>query len=208
MDVIKCVNLNKSFGNRKVINELNLLIKENEFVIIMGPSGCGKTSLLNMLGLLDKPTSGELYLFGEKVDIHSKKALMTLRDKISFIFQNYGLIDDETVYQNLEYALSYVKVNNKKEKIQTALKTVGMDDFINEKVFTLSGGQQQRIALTRALLKPSELILADEPTGNLDDENRQVVVDILVKFKEQGKTVIVVTHDKRFEEIATKTVNL
>lgn len=208
MDVIKCVNLNKSFGNRKVINELNLLIKENEFVIIMGPSGCGKTSLLNMLGLLDKPTSGELYLFNEKVDIHSKKALMMLRDKISFVFQNYGLIDDETVYQNLEYALSYVKVKDKKEKIRSALKIVGMDDFINEKVFTLSGGQQQRIALARALLKPSELILADEPTGNLDDENRQVVVDILVKFKEQGKTVIVVTHDKRFEEIATKTVNL
>lgn len=196
MNVVEMQNVEKSFGERILIEKSSLTINAGEFVAIVGASGTGKSTLLNMFGLLDKQTNGDLILFGEKnISLTSRKAMLMLREKIGFIFQDYGLVQDETVEQNLLYALAYTK-ENKKQKMKEALAEVHLEETLHKKVNLLSGGEQQRIALARLLLKPCDLILADEPTGNLDCKNREIVFNILKHYNELGKTVIIVTHDQ------------
>lgn len=140
----------------------------------------------------------------------SKEGNKLLRYHISYLFQNYGLIEDETVIKNLEVGTKYLKLSKeqKKQKINEALKSVGLENYENKKVFQLSGGEQQRVAVARIMLKPSELILADEPTGSLDVENRDVILSLLKSLNESGKTVVVVTHDKDIEKCATRCIRI
>lgn len=195
--IVKLENISKSFQGIEVLKDLNLTIQKGEFVAIVGTSGCGKSTLLNIIGLLDKQDQGDMTLFGEKnVKPFSRKAEKILRDRIGYLFQNYALIENQTVGYNLEIVFDHkVKKEEKKQKIQEALEKVGLKGIENKKVFKCSGGEQQRIALARLLIKPCDLVLADEPTGNLDIENREKVLQILKDLNQLGKTIILVTHD-------------
>lgn len=197
MNLIELNNITMSFGQRIVLEDFNLTVGENELIGITGPSGSGKSTILNIMGLLLEPTSGQRVHFGEEnVKVNSRKALKMLRHEIGYLFQNYALIDDETVEKNLLYALRYSKSKDKRKEIETALEKVGLSGMLDQKVFTLSGGEQQRLAVARLLVKPCRVILADEPTGNLDDDNQGVIVELFERLVELGKTVVVVTHEK------------
>ena len=167
--MIELKNITKKFENKTVFANFNLQIDQNEMVAIIGPSGSGKSTLLNILGLIDKVDDGE-YQFEQYTNIkpNSRLAQKIIREKISYLFQNFALVEEDTVLQNLLLALKYVK-QSKKEKteiITAALQKVGLSEYLNSKIYELSGGQQQRIAVARAIIKPSELVLADEPTGD------------------------------------------
>lgn len=191
-------NLSKRFNNHVVIKDFNYEVKPNTMNALVGESGCGKTTLLNIIGLLDTPTSGDVILFDQKnVKIQSKAARLLLRNKIGYLFQNFALVENESVEYNLMMALAYVKTKNKKEIMQESLVKVGLEGFEKRKVYELSGGEQQRVAVARLLLKPCELVLADEPTGSLDEHNRDEVFGLLKQLQDQGKTIIIVTHDKK-----------
>lgn len=196
MDIIKLTGITKAYGNKTVLNNLDLTIKSGEFVAITGKSGKGKTTLLNIIGMFERPDKGSISLFGESYS--PKKTQTILREKISYLFQNFALIDNESIEANLLVALTYSKksVTEKKQAMKEALAQVGLSSMeLSQKIYRLSGGEQQRVALARTLLKPSQLILADEPTGSLDEENRNVVLQILETLNQQGKTIVIVTHD-------------
>lgn len=208
MTIVELKNVNKSYGDKNVLNNLSIKIEEGTFNVIMGASGSGKSTILNIIGLLDKATSGDVILFGQKnMRPFSMKAEQMLKNKIGYLFQNFALIENETVANNLKLALENVK-GNKKERISEALKEVGLEGYENKKIFKCSGGEQQRVAIARLLLKPCELILADEPTGSLDIKNREIVVKLLKNMQELGKTIIVVSHDSFFKEIADDVIDL
>lgn len=208
MTIVELKNVSKSYGDKNVLNDLSIKIEEGTFNVIMGASGSGKSTILNIIGLLDKATSGDVILFGQKnIRPFSMKAEQMLKNKIGYLFQNFALIENETVANNLKLALENVK-GNKKERISEALKEVGLEGYENKKIFKCSGGEQQRVAIARLLLKPCELILADEPTGSLDIKNREIVVKLLKNMQELGKTIIVVSHDPFFEEIADNVIDL
>ncbi len=208
MTIVELKNVSKSYGDKNVLNNLSTKIEEGTFNVIMGASGSGKSTILNIIGLLDKATSGDVILFGQKnIRPFSMKAEQMLKNKIGYLFQNFALIENETVVNNLKLALENVR-GNKKEKISEALKEVGLEGYENKKIFKCSGGEQQRVAIARLLLKPCELILADEPTGSLDIKNREIVVKLLKNMQELGKTIIVVSHDPFFEEIADNVIDL
>ena len=208
MNIVELKNVSKSYGDKNVLNNLSTKIEEGTFNVIMGASGSGKSTILNIIGLLDKATSGDVILFGQKnIRPFSMKAEQMLKNKIGYLFQNFALIENETVVNNLKLALENVR-GNKKEKISEALKEVGLEGYENKKIFKCSGGEQQRVAIARLLLKPCELILADEPTGSLDIKNREIVVKLLKNMQELGKTIIVVSHDPFFEEIADNVIDL
>ncbi|KEI01829.1 ABC transporter ATP-binding protein [Clostridium botulinum] len=207
--MIKLVNVKKKFGSHAIFENLNLNVEENDFVAIVGKSGKGKTTLLNMIGCIEPITSGEINVCGIKnPNINKKSGSQLLRNKISFLFQNYALVDDETVNFNLDIALRFTK-SSKSEKAtlkKDALKMVGLSGYESRKVYELSGGEQQRIAIARAILKPSNLVLADEPTGSLDPENRDIVLKLLSKMNEMGKTIIVVTHDSTVADYCKRKI--
>lgn len=208
MTIVELKNVSKSYGDKNVLNDLSIKIEEGTFNVIMGASGSGKSTILNIIGLLDKATSGDVILFGQKnIRPFSMKAEQILKNKIGYLFQNFALIENETVVNNLKLALENVR-GNKKEKISEALKEVGLEGYENKKIFKCSGGEQQRVAIARLLLKPCELILADEPTGSLDIKNREIVVKLLKNMQELGKTIIVVSHDPFFKEIADDVIDL
>ena len=208
MTIVELKNVSKSYGDKNVLNNLSTKIEEGTFNVIMGASGSGKSTILNIIGLLDKATSGDVILFGQKnIRPFSMKAEQMLKNKIGYLFQNFALIENETVVNNLKLALENVR-GNKKEKISEALKEVGLEGYENKKIFKCSGGEQQRVAIARLLLKPCELILADEPTASLDIKNREIVVKLLKNMQELGKTIIVVSHDPFFEEIADNVIDL
>lgn len=208
-EIIKLVNVKKKFGSHAIFENLNLNVEENDFVAIVGKSGKGKTTLLNMIGCIEPITSGEINVCGIKnPNINKKSGSHLLRNKISFLFQNYALVDDETVNFNLDIALRFTK-SSKSEKAtlkKDALKMVGLSGYESRKVYELSGGEQQRIAIARAILKPSNLVLADEPTGSLDPENRDIVLKLLSKMNEMGKTIIVVTHDSTVADYCKRKI--
>ncbi|KEH94043.1 bacteriocin ABC transporter ATP-binding protein [Clostridium botulinum C/D str. BKT12695] len=196
--MIKLVNVTKQFGSHTIFQNLNLSIAENDFVAILGKSGKGKTTLLNMIGCIEPITSGEINICGIKnPSVNKKSGSELLRNKISFLFQNYALVDDENVNFNLDIALRFTKgTKSEKDKLKKdALNMVGLSDYELRKVYELSGGEQQRVAIARAILKPSNIVLADEPTGSLDPENRDIVLKLLTQMNNMGKTIIVVTHD-------------
>ena len=175
----------------------------------MGDSGVRKSTLLNMIGLLERPDSGSLTICGEEnPQINSKTTTLLQRNILGYLFQNYALVDNMTVNQNLDIALEYRKVKNRKLAKKQALERVGLSGKLKNKVFELSGGEQQRIAIARLMLKPCEIILADEPTGSLDDNNRDIVIGLLKEFNEQGKTIIIVTHDKVVSGVCERVVQL
>ncbi|MHC1685349.1 MAG: ABC transporter ATP-binding protein [Clostridiaceae bacterium] len=207
--MIEIINMNKSFGKKIVFKGFNLEVKEGEFIGIVGKSGQGKTTLLNIMGTLEEADSGVVKIMGK--DIHKKKTKrLLLRDHLGYIFQNYALIDNATVNENLEIALNHKKMNKKQKNdaIALALKEVGLDDFGKEKVHTLSGGEQQRVAIARLLLKDPSLIFADEPTGSLDSENRDIIVSLFQKLHKQGKTIIMVTHDNNLTKFFSRIIEL
>lgn len=206
---IKC--LTKKFNEKEVFANLNLVFPKNKIVGILGESGSGKTTLLNIIGLIENETSGEVIINGRKnPKINSRQSEKVLREQITFLFQNFALIDDQTVLYNLEIALKFVKKTSSEKHalIKKTLKSVGLEGYERNKIYELSGGEQQRIALARALLKPSQLILADEPTGSLDDKNKKNVMSLLLQLKEKGKSVIVVTHDKELADFCDMTYYL
>lgn len=207
--MIEIKNINKSFDRKNIFNDFNLEVESGEFIGIVGKSGQGKTTLLNMIGTLEEPDSGIIKIMGENIR-HKKVKRRLLRDELGFIFQNYALIDNASVNENLEIALKHKKMNKtqKKDSMSSALKKVGLVDYGKEKVHTLSGGEQQRIAIARLLLKDPSLILADEPTGSLDTENRDIIVSLFQKLHEQGKTIIMVTHDKDLTKFFSRTIKL
>lgn len=202
-------DLEKSYDNNKLFHHLSFEINEGDRAAIIGKSGSGKSTLLNIIGFLDYPSSGDYYFNSiRNINIHSTKARKILRDKIGYMFQNYALLDNETIEKNLLIAMHYGKYDNKKKAIKDALISVGLESMEKRKIHTLSGGEQQRVAIARLIVKPCEIILADEPTGNLDDYNRDEIVKLLLKLNEQGKTIIMVTHDHSLLEYFDKVVDL
>lgn len=202
-------NIKKAYDSHIVFDEVSLSIQDGDRVAIIGRSGSGKSTLLNIIGLLDKPTSGKYLLDGkENISIHSSSARKILRDKIGYLFQNYALLENETVETNMKLAMRYGKYRNKKESISEALSLVGLQQTEKRMIHTLSGGEQQRVALARLLLKPCDLILADEPTGNLDEDNTEIILDLLMNLTRKGKTVVMVTHDHSHLHHFNKVINL
>ena len=213
--MIKTVALEKIFRTEEVetlaLNKVSIEVKEGEFVAIMGPSGCGKSTLLNILGLLDNPTSGEYYLNGIEVSRYTEAQRTKLRKGIiGFVFQSFNLIDELNVYENIELPLLYMGVSatERKKKVQEAMERMAI--VHREKHFPqqLSGGQQQRVAIARAVVANPKLILADEPTGNLDSKNGQEVMNLLSELNKEGTTIVMVTHIQHDAGFASRTINL
>ena len=213
--MIKTVALEKIFRTEEVetlaLNKVSIEVKEGEFVAIMGPSGCGKSTLLNISGLLDNPTSGEYYLNGIEVSRYTEAQRTKLRKGIiGFVFQSFNLIDELNVYENIELPLLYMGVSaaERKKKVQEAMERMAI--VHREKHFPqqLSGGQQQRVAIDRAVVANPKLILADEPTGNLDSKNGQEVMNLLSELNKEGTTIVMVTHSQHDAGFASRTINL
>ncbi len=195
----------------RALDDVSLEVGVGEFVAVMGPSGCGKSTLLNILGLLDSPDGGAYWFFGEEVSKYSEQRLTALRRTgVGFIFQSFNLIDDLSVAENVEVALLYRRVSrgDRKQRIAVALERVGIAHRARHLPQQLSGGQQQRVAIARALVAEPKLILADEPTGNLDTENGAAVMDLLAGLNTSGTTVVMVTHSLVHAARAKRTVKL
>jgi putative ABC transport system ATP-binding protein len=213
--MLKLDNVSKKYRTTEVetsaLNAVSLEIAPGEFVAIMGPSGCGKSTLLNILGLLDSPDRGAYWFFGEEVAKHSERELTALRRTgVGFIFQSFNLIDDLNVAENVEVSLLYRRVGSgeRRRRVAAALERVGIVHRAKHLPHQLSGGQQQRVAIARALVAEPKLILADEPTGNLDTENGTAVMSLLTQINDAGTTVVMVTHSLVHAGYAKRTVKL
>lgn len=213
--MIKTVNLQKVFRTEEVqtlaLNNVNIEVNEGEFVAIMGPSGCGKSTLLNILGLLDNPTEGEYYLNGTEVSKYTEAQRTSLRKGvIGFVFQSFNLIDELNVYENIELPLLYMGVpaSERKQRIEQAMERMAISHRAKHFPQQLSGGQQQRVAIARAVVTNPKLILADEPTGNLDSKNGAEVIKLLSELNGEGTTIIMVTHSQHDASFAHRTVHL
>jgi putative ABC transport system ATP-binding protein len=213
--LIKLQTVTKVFLTEEVethaLSGIELEIKEGEFLAIAGPSGCGKTTLLSILGLLDTPTNGEYYLANQPVAQLTPSQRAAVRNRqIGFIFQAFNLIGDLTVYENVELPLTYRRMPaaERKKRVMDALDKVGMTHRMKHYPAQLSGGQQQRVAVARAVGGDPAILLADEPTGNLDSMNGKAVMDLLRELHREGATICMVTHDPRYEEYADRSVHL
>ena len=213
--MIKVENLTKVFRTEVVetraLNGLSLEVNDGEFVAIMGPSGCGKSTLLSILGLLDNPTEGHYWLDGEEVG-HLKESQRTAfrKGRIGFVFQSFNLIDELTVEENVELQLKYLGIpaRERKERVLDILRKVGLSQRAKHYPQQISGGQQQRVAIARAVVGHPKLILADEPTGNLDSKNGLEVMELLSRLHAEGTTIVMVTHSKHDATFASRIVNL
>jgi len=213
--MIKTEKLQKIFKTEEVetwaLHDVTLEIKEGEFVAIMGPSGCGKSTLLNILGLLDNPTNGVYELNGTDVSKFSESERTSLRKGvIGFVFQSFNLIDELNVYENIELPLLYMGVpkEERKKRVEEAMKRMDIAHRVKHFPQQLSGGQQQRVAIARAVVANPKLILADEPTGNLDSKNGREVMELLTQLNKEGTTVVMVTHSQHDAGYASRTINL
>ena len=213
--MIKIEELTKIFRTEAVettaLNGVSLEVKEGEFVAIMGPSGCGKSTLLSILGLLDNPTSGNYYLDGEEVGHLKERARTNYRKgRIGFVFQSFNLIDELTVEENVDLQLKYLDVPKaeRKERVLEILRKVSLSQRAKHYPQQLSGGQQQRVALARAVVGRPKLILADEPTGNLDSKNSEEVMALLNQLNAEGTTIVMVTHSQHDATYANRVINL
>ena len=213
--MIKAIGLTKIFRTESVqtiaLNEISIDILEGEFVAIMGPSGCGKSTLLNILGLLDNPTSGELWFIGKEVSRYSENDRTDMRNgNIGFVFQSFNLIDELTVFENVELPLLYagVPVRERVDRVNKALERMQISHRTEHYPQQLSGGQQQRVAIARAIVTNPKIILADEPTGNLDSTNGNEVMLLLKKLNKDGATVGMVTHSEENAQEAGRIVRM
>lgn len=213
--MIRTVNLQKTFQTEEVqtlaLNQVNMTVNEGEFVAIMGPSGCGKSTLLNILGLLDNPTNGEYYLNGMEVSKYTETQRTRLRKgMIGFVFQSFNLIDELNVYENIELPLLYMKIPaiERKRRIEQVMERMSIGHRAKHFPQQLSGGQQQRVAIARAVVTHPKLILADEPTGNLDSKNGLEVMNLLKELNQEGTTIVMVTHSQHDAGFAGRTVYL
>ncbi|RMD92959.1 MAG: ABC transporter ATP-binding protein, partial [Calditrichaeota bacterium] len=213
--MIQTKNLTKVYTTEEVettaLNKVNFEVEEGEFVAVMGPSGCGKSTLLNLLGLLDNPTEGEYYFLGQEVSKLSERQRANLRKgKIGFVFQSFNLIDELTVYENVELPLLYLgyKSRERKRMVEEVLEQMEIMHRRNHFPQQLSGGQQQRVAVARAVVAKPKLILADEPTGNLDSVHGEEVMNLLSELNENGTTIVMVTHSPAYAEYAHRIVHL
>jgi putative ABC transport system ATP-binding protein len=213
--MIKTENLQKVFRTDEVetwaLNNVSIEVKEGEFVAIMGPSGCGKSTLLNILGLLDNPTGGKYYLNGVEVGSYTESQRTSLRKGvIGFVFQSFNLIDELNVYENIELPLLYLGVPSaeRKRKVEAAMERMGITHRAKHFPQQLSGGQQQRVAIARAVVSGPKLILADEPTGNLDSKNGREVMELLTELHKEGTTIVMVTHSQHDAGFADRVINL
>lgn len=213
--MIRTEKLTKVFRTDEVettaLNEVTFQIMAGEFVAIMGPSGCGKSTLLNILGLLDNPSSGSYYFLDGEVSHYSEKQRARLRkENIGFVFQNFNLIDELTVYENVELPLIYLglKSAERKKKVEEVLEYMKISHRKKHFPLQLSGGQQQRVAVARAVVANPKLILADEPTGNLDSAHGEEVMNLLEELNQKGTTLIIVTHSQRDAGYAQRIVRL
>ena len=213
--MIKIENLEKVYRTEEVetkaLNKVSLEVKEGEFVAIMGPSGCGKSTLLNILGLLDEPDGGSFQFLGTEISKFNERNRADLRKKnLGFVFQSFNLIDELTVFENVELPLIYLGVGaaERKEKVEKVLEKMQIMHRRNHFPQQLSGGQQQRVAVARAVINTPKLILADEPTGNLDSTNGNEVMELLTELNEAGTTVIMVTHSEHDSRYAHRIIRL
>ena len=213
--MLKVEELCKSFRTEEVetiaLNKVSFEVHEGEFVAVMGPSGCGKSTLLNILGLLDNPTSGKYYLLGREVGtLKEKDRTLYRKGKIGFVFQSFNLIDELNVFENVELPLIYlrVKASLRKKMVAEILDRMNISHRARHVPQQLSGGQQQRVAIARAVVSNPNLILADEPTGNLDSKNGKEVMDLLTELNKEGTTVVMVTHSQHDAAFASRTLNL
>ena len=213
--MIKTGNLKKLYTTEEVettaLNSVNLEIQEGEFVAVMGPSGCGKSTLLNLLGLLDNPSEGEYHFLGQEVSKYSERRRAQLRKgNIGFVFQSFNLIDELTVYENIELPLLYLGVSgsDRKKRVHEVLEQMEIMARRNHFPQQLSGGQQQRVAVARAVIARPKVILADEPTGNLDSAHGDEVMRLLEELNKSGTTIVMVTHSPSYAEYAHRTIHL
>ena len=213
--MITITNLSKHFRTEDVetiaLNNVSFEVKDGEFVAIMGPSGCGKSTLLNILGLLDNPTTGT-YLLGDRdvSQLRERDRTNVRKGEIGFVFQSFNLIDELTVAENIELPLTYLnmKAGERKERVQQIMKRMAISHRAHHFPHQLSGGQQQRVAIARAVVFGPKLILADEPTGNLDSKNGAEVMQLLTQLNQEGTTIIMVTHNEHDAQMAQRTIHL
>lgn len=215
MNIIELKNISKVYGKKDyqtiALKRINLSIEKGEFLAVMGASGSGKSTFLNILGCIDVPTSGEYLLQGILTNSKSEKELSNIRNyTVSFIFQNFALLNDYSLYENIELPLLHRKISarQKKEKIMLYASRLGISDILRKKPHETSGGQQQRAAIARALVCESEIILADEPTGALDQKTGEDLLQFLKQLNQEGKTIIVVTHDSKTANYANKIITI
>ncbi len=213
--MIKTENLSKLFLTEEVettaLDLLNIEITKGEFVAIMGPSGCGKSTLLNILGLLDNPSNGKFFFIDNEISKLSEKKRAALRkSNIGFVFQNFNLIDELNVFENIELPLLYlgISASERKKKVNEAMERMGITHRSKHYPQQLSGGQQQRVAVARAVVAKPQLILADEPTGNLDSKNGEEVMGLLKQLNEEGTTIVMVTHSEKDAKYSKRIIKL
>ena len=213
--MITVTNLSKIFRTEEIettaLNGVSFEIKDGEFVAIMGPSGCGKSTLLNILGLLDNPTDGSYQLLGQEVaKLKEKDRTKFRKGNIGFVFQSFNLIDELNVFENVELPLRYLNISSseRKARVTEMLKRMNIGHRAQHFPQQLSGGQQQRVAIARAVVSNPKLILADEPTGNLDSKNGKEVMDLLTELNNEGTTIVMVTHSQKDAACAQRIVNL
>ena len=213
--MIRTENLTRIFRTEEIetiaLNGVNINVKDGEFVAIMGPSGCGKSTLLNILGLLDTPTEGKYWLGDEEVGrLKERERTAYRKGRIGFVFQNFNLIDELTVEENIDLQLKYLGIGKaeRKERVLDILRKVKLSHRAKHYPHQLSGGQQQRVAIARAVVGKPSIILADEPTGNLDSKNGMEVMQLLSELNEEGTTIVMVTHSKHDAPYASRIINL
>jgi putative ABC transport system ATP-binding protein len=212
--MIQLKNVSKKFSNNGqkpvlALKETNLVIKQGEFVAIVGPSGSGKSSMMNILGMLDRPTSGEYYFENREINTLSEDELASIRNKkIGFVFQKFHLLPKTTALENVELPLLYSDRKNIRALALEALRQVGLTERATHRANELSGGQQQRVAIARALVNEPDIIFADEPTGNLDSASGQEIMKIFQVLNEAGKTIVLITHDLTVAAFAKRTIQI
>ena len=213
--MIEVKNLSKVFRTEEIettaLNNVSFSINKGEFVAIMGPSGCGKSTLLNVLGLLDNPSGGSYQLLGNEVaSLRERERTNYRKGNIGFVFQSFNLIDELNVYENVELPLKYLNISSseRKRRVTEMLKRMNISHRAKHYPQQLSGGQQQRVAIARAVVANPQLILADEPTGNLDSRNGKEVMDLLCDLNKEGSTIVMVTHSQRDASVAQRVINL
>jgi putative ABC transport system ATP-binding protein len=213
--MIKVTELSKIFRTEEIettaLNGVSFEIKKGEFVAIMGPSGCGKSTLLNILGLLDNPSGGSYELMGQEVaQLKERDRTKFRKGNIGFVFQSFNLIDELNVFENVELPLKYLNMSasERKQRVTAMLKRMNISHRAQHFPQQLSGGQQQRVAIARAVISNPNLVLADEPTGNLDSNNGKEVMDLLTELNSEGTTIVMVTHSQKDASVAQRTINL